>query len=83
MPPITYFICRIYFSSLLQTCESHEKTIIYLAFLALKKRYVLSQICEREYTYVGCMRYEIVIYYILSHSQINNLFYLTNVIAIM
>ena len=67
MPPITYFICQIYFSSLLQTCESHGKKVLYLAFLILRKRYILSQICEREYTYVGCIRYEIVIVFYHTH----------------
>lgn len=40
MPLIRYFICRIYLSSLLHTCESHgkkKKKNLYLAFLVWEK----------------------------------------------
>lgn len=70
MPLIRYFICRIYLSSLLHTCESHgkkKKKKSIFGFPCLRKRYVLSQVYERQYTYVGCMRYEIVIIFYHTH----------------
>ena len=70
MPLIRYLICRIYLSSLLHTCESHgkkKKKKSIFGFPCLRKRYVLSQVYERQYTYVGCMRYEIVIVFYHTH----------------
>ena len=70
MPLIRYFICRIYLSSLLHTCESHgkkKKKKSIFVFPCLRKRYVLSQVYEKQYTYVGCMRYEIVIVFYHTH----------------
>ena len=68
MPLIRYFICRIYLSSLLHTCESHgKKKKSIFGFPCLRKRYVRSQVYERQYTYVGCMRYEIVSVFYHTH----------------
>lgn len=59
-------ISLISFTYMWISWQKKKKKSIF-GFPCLRKRYVRSQVYERQYTYVGCMRYEIVSVFYHTH----------------